>query len=219
MEKLSEFENTVARVTCEDGSVFEGACEWFPEEYGLAEYGVAAEGLKIGDTVVFEDQIREIEMIRREVCIPARDWIEAKEEIAAWFHERWGVPIEAYRCSIRDCIGSDGPVPQWYVVVRENKIVAGCGVIENDFHERSDLAPNVCAVYVDEAYRNQGIAGYMLEFVYKDMAALGIKTLYLLTDHDGFYERYGWRYCGMVRGSDGALSRMYVHEERGAGET
>ncbi len=38
-------------------------------------------------------------------------------------------------------------------------IVAGLGVIENDFHNRKDLAPNVCAVYTEEDCRCKGIAG------------------------------------------------------------
>ena len=40
----------------------------------------------------------------------------------------------------------------------------GAGVIENDFHDRKDLTPNVCAVYVEEHCRCQGIAGKLLEF-------------------------------------------------------
>ena len=85
-------------------------------------------------------------------------------------------------------------------------------MIENDFHERKDLTPNVCAVYVDKAYRNQGIAGFLLQYVCDDMAAMGVDTLYLLTDHTGFYERYGWQFTCMVRGNDGELSRMYIHK-------
>lgn len=33
------------------------------------------------------------------------------------------------------------------------------GSIENDFHDRKDLTPNICAVYTEEAYRGRGIAG------------------------------------------------------------
>ena len=211
MKELSEYHNTLVRVTCRDGTVVTGPCEWLPPEYVLCEYGEDIEGLMIEDTLIYADFIAEIELLRPEVCIPVRDWIEATEEIAAWFHERWGVPLEAYRQSIRDCLRQEeSTVPQWYVVVRGSRIVAGCGVIENDFHERTDLAPNVCAVYVDEPYRKQGIAGFMLQYVCEDMAQMGFPTLYLLTDHTGFYERYGWRFCCMARGSDGELSRMYV---------
>ena len=151
------------------------------------------------------------EPLRQEVCVPVRDWAEAREEVAAWFHKRWGVPLEAYQESIDDCLRMEGPVPQWYVVLRENKIVAGCGVIANDFHDRIDLTPNVCAVYVDEEYRKQGIAGYMLQYVCEDMAAMGIRTLYLVTDHIGFYERYGWEFYCRVHGEEDELSRMYIH--------
>ena len=41
-------------------------------------------------------------------------------------------------------------------------------VIENDFHNRKDLTPNVCAVYVEENYRCQRIAGKLLEYVCED---------------------------------------------------
>ena len=87
-------------------------------------------------------------------------------------------------------------------------------MIENDFHDRKDLAPNVCAVYVEEAYRCQGIAGELLRHVSADMAVLGIDTLYLVTDHTSFYERYGWEFLCMVQG-DGEpdMARMYVHRE------
>ena len=147
------------------------------------------------------------------VCTPVRDVPEAKDEIARWFHERWGIPLEAYQESIGDCLRG-GSIPQWYVVRQGERIIAGCGVIENDFHERKDLTPNVCAVYVDEDCRNQGIAGLLLQYVCKDMKSKGFGTLYLLTDHTGFYERYGWQFHCMVRGDDGLMSRMYIHTAR-----
>ena len=86
------------------------------------------------------------------------------------------------------------------------------GIIENDFHNRKDLSPNVCAVYVEEAWRCQGIAGALLERACRDMARRGISTLYLLTDHTSFYERYGWEFYCMVQGDgEEELSRMYIH--------
>lgn len=105
-------------------------------------------------------------------------------------------------------------VPQWYLVRKDDRIVGGLGVIENDFHNRKDLTPNVCAVYVEEEYRCQGIAGKMLNYVCADMKKKGIDTLYLVTDHTSFYERYDWKFLCMVQG-DGEpdMTRMYVHRE------
>lgn len=46
------------------------------------------------------------------------------------------------------------------------------------------------------------------------MKEKGIDTLYLVTDHIGFYERYGWEFYCMVQGDGEAeMSRMYIHRE------
>ena len=86
------------------------------------------------------------------------------------------------------------------------------GVIENDFHDRKDLTPNICAVYTEEAYRCKGIAGRLLDMTVRDMKSIGITPIYLVTDHTAFYERYGWEFLCMVQG-DGEpnMTRMYIH--------
>lgn len=144
-----------------------------------------------------------------------RDRPDRKEEAAAWFHDKWGVPLEAYRESMEQCIAGAGPVPQWYAATAGGRIIGGLGVIENDFHDRKDLAPNVCAVYVEADFRRRGIAGALLDHVCRDMADQGVPTLYLLTDHTSFYERYGWEFFCMAQGDgEEAPSRMYIHRTR-----
>ena len=139
-----------------------------------------------------------------------KEYPELLDSMVAWFHQKWGIPEEAYRESMEDCLNTDGPVPRWYAVMDGDSMIAGIGVIENDFHMRKDLTPNVCAVYVDEPYRCQGIAGWMLNRVCNEYQGMGIDTLYLSTDHTSFYERYGWEfYClAQEEGSD-AMTRMY----------
>ena len=131
--------------------------------------------------------------------------------MAEWFHEKWNVPLEAYLESLDECLRNESAVPQWYVMLDGDRIVSGMGVIENDFHERKDLAPNICAVYTEEDMRGRGIAGEMLNYVCADMYAKGIETLYLVTDHVGFYEKYGWEFMCMVDCDGGETSRAYVH--------
>ena len=93
------------------------------------------------------------------------------------------------------------------------RIIGGMGVIENDFHDRKDLAPNVCAVYTEKQKRGQGVAGALLNYVCSDMKSKGISTLYLVTNHTGFYERYGWEFLCLVQGEgESEPSRMYVHK-------
>lgn len=140
-----------------------------------------------------------------------RDRPDLIDRAAAWFSSRWGVPAEDYRASMAACTRRRAPVPQWYVMVDGERIAAGAGVIDNDFHTRHDLAPNVCAVYVQPEYLRLGAARRLPDAVCRDMAGMGIDRLYLLTDHDGFYERLGWRFEDMVRDDAGEFGRMYVH--------
>lgn len=91
-----------------------------------------------------------------------------KQRAAEWFHSKWNVPLEAYLGSMNQCIEATEPIPQWYIVKNGEEIIGGLGVIENDFHERKDLTPNVCAVFVEKDYRCRGIAESMLDFVCAD---------------------------------------------------
>ena len=136
---------------------------------------------------------------------------ELKDVAAEWFHGKWGVPKEAYLECMDAYLDSQTELG-WYLCLHGEKIIGGMGVIENDFHDRRDLTPNVCAVYTEETYRGQGIAGRLLNMIVEDMRAKGISPLYLITDHIGFYERYGWDFLCMVQGDgEPKKSRMYVH--------
>ena len=138
---------------------------------------------------------------------------DLKEEAATWFSSKWSVQKEAYLESMEECFTVESPVPRWYVAIEEGRIIGGLGVIENDFHDRKDIAPNVCAVFVEEDKRCNGIAGKLLNHVCEDMKNRGIDTLYLLTDHNSFYERYGWEYfCEAYGDGEEKPSRIYIHK-------
>ena len=143
--------------------------------------------------------------------IALRDMPELKEAAADWLHGRWGVPKEAY-LECMDAYLSAETEYGWYFCLDDGLIVGGVGVIENDFHDRKDLSPNICAVYTEEAYRKQGIAGRLLHMAVDDLRSKGISPVYLVTDHIGFYERYGWEfYCMVQCDGEPCMSRMYIH--------
>lgn len=143
--------------------------------------------------------------------INLREKNELKETVANWFHEKWGVPTEAY-LECMDAYLAGTTEYGWYLCFDGDKIVGGLGIIENDFHDRKDLSPNVCAVYTEEEYRRQGIAGNLLNMAVEDMRSKGITPVYLVTDHTGFYERYGWEFFCMAQGDgEPEPTRLYIH--------
>lgn len=136
---------------------------------------------------------------------------ELREQAAIWFSDKWEIPVEAYRDSIQSSIEQPEGIPQWYVIIDDTQqIIAGTGVIDNDFHERKDLSPNLCALFVEETYRKQNIAKQLLDFARVEMRSLGFEKLYLVTDLDDFYEKCGWTFLTTVTEDEGGLIKMYV---------
>ena len=144
--------------------------------------------------------------------ITLRDNPGLKQPAAEWFHSKWGVPAEAYLECMEAYLNCETEYG-WYLCLDNERIIGGLGVIENDFHDRKDLAPNVCAVYTEPDERCKGIAGKLLNFVVEDCKSKGIEPLYLITDHTGFYERYGWEFLCMVQGDgEPEMTKMYIHK-------
>lgn len=143
--------------------------------------------------------------------INLRERPELTGRAAEWFSDKWGVPEEAYRECMNAYINKETE-NGWYLCLDGDSIAGGLGVIDNDFHERGDLTPNICAVYTMPGYRGQGIAGRLLDMAVEDLRSKGISPVYLITEHDSFYERYGWEFLCMVKESEnGAYTRMYIH--------
>ena len=105
--------------------------------------------------------------------ITLRERCERMLPAAQWFHGKWGVPTEAYLECMEAYLKGETELG-WYLCLDGEAIVGGLGVIENDFHDRKDLTPNICAVYTEESHRCRGIAGCLLNMAVEDLRAKGI---------------------------------------------
>lgn len=150
-------------------------------------------------------------MLNQYKLILLREDNSINDKVIEWFHSKWKIPKIEYKKSIEECQKKKVGIPQWYVMIDKDEIIAGMGVIENDFHNRKDLTPNVCAVYVEENYRKQGIAKFLLNYVCEDIKKMGYPTAYLITTHTDFYEKCGWEfYCTAIEDSQKEV-RVYRH--------
>ena len=143
--------------------------------------------------------------------ITLREKPELMNTAAEWFHSKWGVPKEAYLECMQAYLSGETELG-WYLCLDGEQIVGGMGAIENDFHDRKDLSPNVCAVYTEDSHRKMGIAGELLNMTVEDLRSKGISPVYLVTDHTNFYERYGWEFYCMAQGAgQREMTRLYIH--------
>ena len=173
----------------------------------------------------FAEKLQKGNFMREYTFISLLERPELEREAAAWFRDKWGVPEEAYLECMDACLSGETELG-WYLCLKRGgqgsgrpapddaaeEIVGGLGVIENDFHDRKDLSPNVCAVYTEPEHRGRGIAGRLLNLAVEDLRAKGISPVYLVTDHTGFYERYGWEFfCHAQGDGEDHLTRLYIH--------
>lgn len=112
---------------------------------------------------------------------------------ASYFSKIRNIDKEEYIRSFNDSLNTNCYIPKWYLLMKDEEIIGGCGIIENDFHTEHNLEPNLVSLYVEKKYRNFGLAGALINQI-KVVAKEKFESLYLLTDLVGFYEQYGFEY-------------------------
>ena len=148
------------------------------------------------------------ELKYRIICI--RHNPEYAQQAVDWFSSKWNIDHKEYERSMDDCIHNNNRLPQWYLALDEkDEIIGGCGLIDNDFVDRTDLWPYLCALYVEKRARGRAWGGELMESARVAGGRLGLEKLYLCTDHTSYYEKYGWRYIGTGRHTWGETSRIY----------
>lgn len=129
--------------------------------------------------------------------ISVRQHREYKDRAIAYLQWAWPeVAPVIYEDCISNCIHAEQPLPQWYLLEKENEIIGCAGLITNDFISRMDLYPWLCALFIDEKHRTNGYGALLIEQVKKDTKKLGFSYLNLCTDYVGYYEKYGFDYIG-----------------------
>lgn len=130
------------------------------------------------------------------------------EAAISYIHSKWGNPqnLNFYR----DAIMNYGPSLPRFFLLCQNETIVGCGaLIANDIISRHDLMPWYACHYVESAHRGKHLGELLLKHACKLGQELGYPTLYLSTDHDAYYEKYGWQRIEDGFEPSGAATRIY----------
>lgn len=144
--------------------------------------------------------------------ISARECPEMIPRITQYIQSRWASDesMDVYTDCIARCGDTASPLPQWYML-EEDGVSAGCaGLIANDFISRQDLWPWLCALFVEPSFRGHELGRLLIERAVSDAQKAGYKSVYLCTDHIGYYEKYGFSYLATGYHPWGESSRIYV---------
>ncbi len=142
--------------------------------------------------------------------ISVRENPEYKDKAIQYFQKSWKsvLPI-IYEDCITHSINARNPLPQWYLLEKDDKLIGCAGLITNDFISRGDLYPWINAIFIEETHRGNRYSALLIEKAKQDAKKAGFEYVYLCTDHIGFYEKYNFKYIGQGYHPWDEESRIY----------
>ena len=133
------------------------------------------------------------------------------EDGVDYFWKCWGndANFDFYKDCIVHSMADRQFLPNFYLLLEDNAIIGSYALLTNDIISRQDLMPWFACLFVNEAYRNQGLAEKLLQHGLKEAKKMRFHTVYLSTDLDNFYERKAWGFYAKGYGADGSEIKIY----------
>jgi N-acetylglutamate synthase-like GNAT family acetyltransferase len=111
-------------------------------------------------------------------------------------------------CMFHSCKTTD-KVPRFYIALLDESIIGTYALLRNDLNSRQDLFPWLACLYVSPEHRGKKIGSHLLEHALQETNIKGYQKLYLTTDLEGYYEKYGWTHTTEAYGLSGRSIKVY----------
>ena len=146
--------------------------------------------------------------------INAHKYKEGIEAAAKYINSKWGSPANLlfYLDAMKNAYDDEDKIPKFYLLMKDDDIAGCCAIITNDFISRHDLYPWMGCLYVEETHRGKQLGRKMLDFCVAEASKMGYDEIYLTTDHEGYYEKYGWIRIKDGYEPSGEVTRIYMRE-------
>ena len=96
------------------------------------------------------------------------------------------------------------------MLVDGENLVSFCTLADKDDIQPTELTPWIGWVYTFPEYRGNHYAGKLLRYAETLAKEAGMKKVYISTNHEGLYEKYGYEFFEMMKDIGGEDSRVYV---------
>ena len=106
-----------------------------------------------------------------------------------------------------------GVFTDWERVVAaldNGKICGFCTVSKTDCIPDADYTPYIGFVFVDEQYRGRRLSQDMIQYAMAYLKSVGFDRVYLVSDHENLYEKYGFTVIGHGKAFWGPTEKIYT---------
>ncbi|MDD3471004.1 MAG: GNAT family N-acetyltransferase [Thermoguttaceae bacterium] len=155
--------------------------------------------------------------------VPLCERMEFFDAVVQCLWNEWGkcknLTLSFWECWVRSSL-HPAEVPQTYIAISETatgdmrgeQLLGTVSLWRSDLQSRQDLTPWLGGLYVVPAFRGRGVASALQRYVLRRAASMSIPRLYLMTEHEHFYERTGWIFLGTSPHETGVDVRIYAHD-------
>ncbi len=102
-----------------------------------------------------------------------------------------------------------GNATKVFLLTDKQQLVSFCTLAEEDDVRDTGLSPWIGFVYTFPEYRGHRYMGLLLDYAYATARDNGARHIYISTDKNGLYEKYGYSLYQMMKDMNGEDSRVY----------
>jgi len=96
------------------------------------------------------------------------------------------------------------------MLVEGENLISFCTLADKDDIQPTELTPWIGWIYTFPNYRGHRYVGKLLSYAEELAKVDGMNDIYISTNHNGLYEKYGYEFYKMMKDMQGEDSRVYV---------
>ena len=98
------------------------------------------------------------------------------------------------------------------VALNQNDIAGYCTVAKNDCISNVPYTPYIGYMFVDEKYRGHRLSQELISYAMSYLKTLGFRHVFLVSDHENLYEKYGFKVIDKKIAPWGSLEKIYMRD-------
>ncbi|MBS7175631.1 MAG: GNAT family N-acetyltransferase [Clostridiales bacterium] len=98
------------------------------------------------------------------------------------------------------------------VALEQGNICGYCAVVKKDCIPNVPYTPYISYLFVGEEYRGNKLSQRLIQYAMGYLRSLGFETVYLVSDHENLYEKYGFYVIDRKLAPWGSEEKIYMQK-------